>query len=179
MRYYLCISHGAFHNRSYVMKKIPSGCTGHFRLIIHGIYGLKVIKKLFLTFPSVFEKSLLKNLPKITQQKKIWHLCAQHKENWQWNSHKRMSVSKETQICPQLERSSESTAWKVIFPFWPKAMGKSGLYLIAMGIALFYPQQVYSASETAKNTFRCKLMNQLSFAISFKWAGHCLLLRDV
>ena len=107
----------------------------------------------------MFSKSLLlKNLPKITQQKKIWHLCAQHKENWQWNSHKRMSVSKETQICPQLERSSESTAWKVIFPFWPKAMEKSGLYLIAMGIALFYPQQVYSASETAKNTFRCKLM---------------------
>lgn len=33
-------------------------------------------------------------------------------------------------------------------------MEKSGLYLIAMGIALFYPQQVYSASETAKNTFR-------------------------
>ena len=113
----------------------------------------------------MFSKSLLlKNLPKITQQKKIWHLCAQHKENWQWNSHKRMSVSKETQICAQLERSSESTAWKVIFPFWPKAMEKSGLY----------PQQVYSASETAKNTFRCKLMNQLSFPITFKWAGHCL-----
>ena len=64
MRHYLCISHGAFHNRSYVMKKISSGCTGHFRLIIHGIYGLKVIKKLFLTFPSVFEKSFIKKSSK-------------------------------------------------------------------------------------------------------------------
>ena len=32
--------------------------------IIHGIYGLKVIKKLFLTFPSVFEKSFIKKSSK-------------------------------------------------------------------------------------------------------------------
>ena len=147
--------------------------------IIHGIYGLKVIKKLFLTFPSVFEKSFIKKSSKNnTTKENLTFVCTTQRKLTVKFSQEDVCFQG-TQICPQLERTSESTAWKVIFPFWPKAMEKSGLYLIAMGIALFYPQQVYSASETAKNTFRCKLMNRLSFAITFKWAGHCLLLRNV